>query len=152
MGLLAEAVEESKRNRAVADYITEDAPRDYVDWKEWLQTNRVELNAMTMPQIIAWLDSKMAQYDGKLIPPAEVLQADFDQRVRAKVQNAVRERILREAGFERQVDIAIAAIDRPGGQELIEGVKRLFEQDQARSWRDQIEIAATERTSSDVKP
>ena len=44
--------------------------------------------------------------------------------------------------------IAVAAIDRPDGQELIVSVRRLFEQDQARSWRDQIEITATEQTSA----
>ena len=38
---------------------------------DWLQTNRVELNAMTTPQLIEWLDEKMAEHgDGKLIPPA----------------------------------------------------------------------------------
>ena len=37
---------------------------------EWLQTHRVELNAMTTPQFIAWLDRKMAEHgDGKLVPP-----------------------------------------------------------------------------------
>ena len=69
-------------------------------------------------------------------------------RVRAKVQEAVRERILREAGFEQQVDIAVAAVDRPDGQELTKGVKDLFDQDQARSWRDHIETAAIERLSA----
>jgi hypothetical protein len=37
------------------------------DWEEWLQTHRVELNAMTTPQFIEWLDRKMAEHgDGKL--------------------------------------------------------------------------------------
>ena len=29
------------------------------DWDEWLQTHRIELNAMTTPQLIEWLDEKM---------------------------------------------------------------------------------------------
>jgi hypothetical protein len=66
MGLEVEDVERGERRKPVADYIR--ARRDR-DWEEWLQTHRVELNAMTTPQFIAWLDSKMAQYEGKLIPP-----------------------------------------------------------------------------------
>ena len=49
-----------------------------IDWKEWLQTHRVELNAMTTPQLIEWLDQKMETFGaGKLIPPAEVLEEEL---------------------------------------------------------------------------
>jgi hypothetical protein len=53
----------------LADYVLERegvAP-DGEPWDEWLQTHRIELNAMTTPQFIEWLDSKMAGY-GKLVP------------------------------------------------------------------------------------
>jgi hypothetical protein len=60
MGLEIESIEEKDRRRPVADYVPE-------QWREWLQTHRVELNAMTTPQFIAWLDGKMAEHD-KLIP------------------------------------------------------------------------------------
>src|SRR5207344_1832582 len=47
---------------------------DDIDWDDWLQTHRVELNAMTTPELINWLDDKMQTYgDGKLIPPEDVL-------------------------------------------------------------------------------
>jgi hypothetical protein len=39
---------------------------DDEDWEEWLQTHRIELNAMTTPQLIEWLDEKLAPYEGKL--------------------------------------------------------------------------------------
>jgi hypothetical protein len=46
-----------------------------------LQTHRVELNAMTTPQLIEWLDAKMeAHGDGKLIPPQEVLLDELGDR------------------------------------------------------------------------
>jgi Histidine kinase-, DNA gyrase B-, and HSP90-like ATPase len=66
MDLEIEPIEEKDRQRPVADYVPE-------QWREWLQTHRVELNAMTTPQFIAWLDGKMAEHD-KLIPPAGVLE------------------------------------------------------------------------------
>jgi hypothetical protein len=51
MGLEPEAVEESERYKPVADYVREreDTAPDGSDWEEWLQTNRIELNAMTPP-------------------------------------------------------------------------------------------------------
>ena len=74
MGLEVETVEEKEQRKPVADYVLERDDGD--DWEEWLQTHRVELNAMTTPQFIAWLDGKMAEHgDGKLIPPQDVLEA-----------------------------------------------------------------------------
>lgn len=68
MDLEVEDVEEGGRRKAVADYVGE--RDDDEEWDEWLQAHRVELNAMTTPQFIEWLDGKMADYD-KLIPPHE---------------------------------------------------------------------------------
>jgi len=73
-------------------------------WEEWLQTHRVELNAMTTPQFIEWLDRKMAAHGvGKLVPPASVLTAELEQRIEQKVRATLTERILREAGLDRQL-------------------------------------------------
>ena len=80
MGLEVETVEAGERRKPVADYIKNhdgagdvDANGDDIsdiDWDEWLQTHRVELNAMTTPQLIEWLDRKMETFGaGKLIPP-----------------------------------------------------------------------------------
>ena len=61
MGLEVEDVEEGERRKPVADYVLErEDALPTADWEEWLQTHRVELNAMTTPQFIEWLDGKMA--------------------------------------------------------------------------------------------
>jgi hypothetical protein len=71
-------------------------------WEKWLQTHRVELNAMTTPQFIEWLANKMAEHkDDKLIPPPKVLTAELDEKLEAKVRAIHTERILREAGHRR---------------------------------------------------
>jgi hypothetical protein len=83
MGLEAETVESGDKRKAVAAYVLEreDGVRWNDDrgrwevlgegveaWEEWLQSHRVELNAMTTPEFIAWLDDKMAAHgDGKLV-------------------------------------------------------------------------------------
>lgn len=137
MGLPAEVLESGKRNKPVAEYV---APQ----WRDWLQTNRVELNAMPMPQFLAWLDGKMAKFgNGKLIPPVDVITEDLDDRIELKIRGAVRERILREAGFEDQVAATLDLIERPDSGDLIRGIELLFEEEQKRSWRDHMESVAT---------
>ena len=51
MGLEVETLEASKTRKPTAEYI-KDHDDDGEDWDEWLQTHRVELNAMTTPELI----------------------------------------------------------------------------------------------------
>ena len=63
MGLETEKVMDRKTRAAVADYVL--ARQDGRWWAEWLQKNRYELNAMTMPEFMAWLDAKMVEHGGE---------------------------------------------------------------------------------------
>jgi hypothetical protein len=144
MGLEVEPIEAGDRRKPVGDYVIKHGQAEGRDWEEWLQTNRVELNAMSTPEFIEWLDEKMIDYD-KLIPPAAVLEAELDRRVEEKLRAAITERILREAGLENQLAAAIAAIEKPNSAVLAEGVGCLFQQEPEREWRDHIEAVARER-------
>jgi hypothetical protein len=149
MGLEVENVEEGRRRKPVAQYVLErdDIAPDGNSWDEWLQTHRVELNAMTTPEFIRWLDQKMITHGiGKLVPPAEVLQAELDQSTEEKVRAILTERILREAGLEDQVKTAIRAIKKPTATALAEGVMQSFKQKPDRQWRDHIQAEAAKRT------
>jgi len=147
MGLEIEEVEEKGRRKPVADYVRGRAGVGEV-WEEWLQTNRVELNAMTTPQFIEWLDRKLAGYD-KLIPPADVLEAELNTRVEDKVREAVTERILREANVDAQVAAVIAEIEPPDGTALTAGIKKLFDATPDAQWCDHIESVATKLAADD---
>jgi Topoisomerase 6 subunit A/Spo11, Toprim domain len=137
MGLEVESVETGEKRKPVADYVLSHEG----EWEEWLQTRRVELNAMTTPQFIGWLDGKMTAFD-KLIPPAEVLEKELAERIERKLRQAITERILREAGLDDQVTAAIAAIEKPGASALERGIKELFERQPDREWRNHIEAVA----------
>src|SRR5262249_52872201 len=65
-GLLTEPVERKDGKRVpVAAYVPD-------KWRAWLQKHRSELNSMTTPEFVAWLDKKMARHDtGKVKPPAK---------------------------------------------------------------------------------
>jgi len=99
MGLAVEPVERKGRKiYPVADYVH--GRGDGKKWNDWLQHKRIELNAMTTPQLIAWLDKNMEQHgQGRLVPPADVVAARLEQQVRASVESAVRDTILRENNF-----------------------------------------------------
>jgi hypothetical protein len=149
MGLEVETIKAGDRRKPVADYAAEyPCEEDEETWTEWLQTKRVELNAMSTPEFIAWLDGKMAAYC-KLIPPADVIKAELNNRIDAKVRAAITGRILREAGFENQVATAIAAIEKPNPAVLAEGIRCLFQQESEREWRDHVEAIARERAGED---
>jgi Topoisomerase 6 subunit A/Spo11, Toprim domain len=141
IGLEVETLDEKERQKPVADYVRERDDGDY--WANWLQTNRVELNAMTTPQFIEWLDEKMATSgSGKLIPPDDVLEQELADRIESKVRAALIEHILEEAGLERQIADAFAAIKMPGASSLGKKIKALFKRESDREWRDAIETVA----------
>ena len=146
MGLEVETLEQPKRRKPVAEYVHE--YDDDTDWEDWLQTHRIELNAMTTPQLIDWLDEKMAEFgDGKLIPPDDVLEQELAERIESKVRAAITERILREARLDEQVATAIANIKTPNGKKLRQDTAKLFKQHPDLEWRDHIEAVARKRST-----
>ena len=145
MGLEVETVEGGKRRKAVADYV---GKRDDGDiWEEWLQTHRVELNAMTTPMFIAWLDQKMVEHgSGKLIPPPEILEAELAERIENKVRANLTAQILREADLEGRTAAALAKIERPSATVLAKEIEKMFAEESHREWRDHIEAIAVKKT------
>ena len=147
MGLEVEDVKEGEKRKPVASYVLDHAG----DYEDWLQTRRVELNAMTTPQFVEWLDGKMAVYD-KLIPPAEVLEKELAECVEKKIRAAITERILREARLDDQVTAAIAAIAKPNAATLERGIKESFETEPEREWRNHVEAVAAKLAEPEGGP
>lgn len=105
------------RKLPVADYV-----RDYDEdgefdpplhsgcyrWAAWLQGRRVELNAMTSPQFLEWLDRKVAEHDrGKVVPPEGVLRARLREQTEAALRERLAGQILRDAGLDELVSRAL---------------------------------------------
>ena len=142
LGLEVEDVEANDRSKPVAEYIL---ARDDEDWEDWLQSHRVELNAMTTPEFIDWLDAKMIEHeDGKLIPPAAVIEKELEERLQVRVRDRITERILAEANLEGQVREALKAIERPSHAELKSGIKLMFDGSPEHEWRAHIEAVVAE--------
>ncbi|MDR3566331.1 MAG: hypothetical protein P4N59_33560 [Negativicutes bacterium] len=104
MGLEVETAERAIGRRPVAGYLAD-------EWREWLQDNRVELNAMTSPQFLEWLEVKISAHGvRKVVPDNQVMRKTLQEEVIALTAQQVQEQILREAGYDHRVRQAIQAI------------------------------------------
>jgi hypothetical protein len=129
MGLAVEEVSNGKR-QALADYVpAADAA--------WLQTHRIELNAMTTPQFLDWLDRKFAKHT-KLIPPVDVMRAELEENLRKALERDIINQILEEAGIDDLVEEAFEerAKDLDAlTKKLKAKVTRELDKDQSQPWR-----------------
>lgn len=144
MDLQVEDVKDRERRAPVADYVSQHAP-DHKDWTEWLQEHRVELNAMTTPQFLAWLDAKMHEHEGeKVVPPAPVVAAEMTRRLEQHVRQAIVERVLREARLDEQVQAAMGTLLVPTGDELVDSTKEWLGEHQDEHWTGFIDKTASD--------
>jgi hypothetical protein len=141
MGLEPEQIEVLKNGRPVAKYVSPEGTA-------WLQENRVELNAMTSPQFIAWLDSKMAQHDGaKLVPPCRVMEQQLTVTTRQKVKANITTRILAAAEIENQVDNALELLSSDvalAKRQLEPFTRAQLQHNAAQWWAAPVEVLAEE--------
>ena len=146
MGLEVEDVERGDERKPVADYVLErkdPLPTATLGGMAADPSRRTErddhaaVHRMARPQ-----DGRVRQAH----PAAGGARGGAGRADREKVRAAITERILREAGFENQVAAAIAAIEKPDGAVLAEGIKDLFKQEPDREWRDHIETEAKKST------
>ncbi len=114
----------------------------------WYQSNRYELNAMTAPQLIAWLDRKMEEHAaGKVVPPENVMREELGARLEARVREIETERILREAGLDAIVAARVEALAddvAAAGSTLDDDVRDALDDEPTDSWRSVVENLADE--------
>jgi len=70
----------------------------------------VELNAMTTEAFIAWLDGKMADRGGKVIPPDHILMDRLRDETHDALTTRISARILADADLDGQVAAAEVAL------------------------------------------
>lgn len=132
MGLEIEHLDKTNKMRPVATYVTSQC-------EEWLQHNRVELNAMSTPQLIDWLESKMAQHaSGKLIPPETVLYNELKNVAELETKRRVKEAILKAQKYDEQVQMACEKLNArlvEAAQSLKDEVSNELKRDPYQSWR-----------------
>lgn len=147
MELQVEKVERKSGKVAVAQYVRDRGER----WERWLQTQRVELNAMDSASFLTWLDEKMAKHSqGKVVPPADVLTAKLVESTLAKIRERLTDKILREAKIDEQVEIKYGETDLINGDRLRMEVEVALDKVPANLWTVPIEHAAEQQAANVV--
>jgi hypothetical protein len=143
MGLQVETFK-PKKPLPVARYVKEYDRDNNTEWGDWLQTQRVELNAMTSPQFLEWLDNAMDPYnDGKVIPPKPILRTHLLGAAEASIRQKLTEQILFDAGLEGQVQRRMQEALPKLEQIDVEGrVKLLLNQVPERRWDEPLKAIA----------
>ena len=100
MGLPVEEFKRKKRAVPVAAYVSD-------DWREWLQTRRVELDAMEPDAFLSWMDEKMEAYAGKLVPPEPVLRERLEGQVKERLRRKFTEEAIRAARVDESTEAAL---------------------------------------------
>jgi hypothetical protein len=100
------------------------------------------LNAFTTPQFLAWLDEKMAAYEGKVIPPTPVLEGRLNDQVREQLRESITKRVLEKAKIDDQVDEAMAARSEKladAAEDLSDRVAGELEDNPQRHWAEVVD-------------
>jgi hypothetical protein len=141
MGLPSEKVDRSK-GKSPAGYVSSEE-------RDWLKRHRIELNAMTTPQFLSWLDRKMEQFEPKkLIPPSEVIQEKFEGELFSSVEGAVTEKILREARAKEQIQAAFEETkEKVAGESWGQEIREALDKNPALGWRAPVKVIAEEIVS-----
>jgi hypothetical protein len=143
MELEVEDVDAGQRRKPIAAYVPADS-------QDWLRHHRVELNAMTTPQFVAWLDDKMAAFgNGKLLPPAGALTDELSNTLEERLERRITEQILRDARIGEKIAAALQKIDLPMPEELCTLVQATLLDHPAASWRAAIERVADQLLTSE---
>jgi hypothetical protein len=145
MGLTEEPAKRKSGRVPVASYVPP-------QWREWLQEYRVELDSMTVPVFLDWLDGKFAPFEnnqvrGKVVPPQDVLKGALEGGVETLARQAIASRILTESDVDGQVRAAVRAvmplIDKQA-PELEQLVADALKKELTNSWTDPIQRRAAE--------
>jgi hypothetical protein len=181
-GLLREKAErKSSKRRAVADYIKErDAANDAdghsnnePHWGTWLQNWRVELNAMTTAEFVAWMNVQFKKHGAtKVIPSEELALESVSASIKEKLADAaddeVREERKEELGelqrlmdeledeieeeTKERAEARFKEIELPDSAQIVKEIKEWLKQSNHSHWRNSIDHVATGLIPEEQRP
>lgn len=135
--LSAELAPRLTERERIAFMGTETAPES-----SWFDCERIELNAFTSPQFIAFVEEKLTEHqaDTKLVPPVDTLQTVIRQTIQPELSEIVRTEILRRLDVDGMVQRVLASAHVQGIEEgAVRGVSEaevtdLLGRDRMRPW------------------
>jgi len=116
----------------------------YSDYQHWFQGKRVELNAMSSPIFIKWIESKLDQYLDKVIPPKEHIKPLVNQKTESFLKLKLKEKIMQQLNIDALVEAAYQDYKIPVEQQIkkmdfVEEIETAFEADETLSWENPLD-------------
>ena len=116
----------------------------YSDYQHWFQGKRVELNAMSSPIFIKWIESKLDQYLDKVIPPKEHISPLVNQKTESLLKLKLKEKIMQQLNIDALVEAAYQDYKIPVEQQInkmdfVEEIETAFEADETLSWENPLD-------------
>lgn len=123
-------------------------------YEDWLQSNRVELNAMTTPEFMNWLDDKMSLCgNGKILPPPDVAEEELTGELERQVEEMLKEKILKENHFKDKVTEEMKILSPAYSQKgnyFVRVIDRVYSKETAIFWKEIMKEAAGDIIAEDV--
>ncbi|MBC7106373.1 MAG: ATP-binding protein, partial [Firmicutes bacterium] len=148
MGLQAE---EFTRQQDIPQGVKEDLTELEEEWfigrkvgkKSWV-CRRIELNAMSAPQLISYIEAKLAEHGAtaKVLPPGNVVQVHAEEFYHALAAELAERRILELLDVPSLVRRALEQAGRADFEGLREKLAELLAANPPESWRDLAEAEA----------
>ena len=111
----------------------------YWDYQDWFQGKRVELNAMSSPVFIKWIESKLDQYLEKVIPPDTHITPLVTQKTESLLKLKLKQKIMQQLNIDALVETAYQDYKTPVENQIqkmdfVEEIETAFEEDETLSW------------------
>lgn len=108
--------------------------------KAWI-CRRIELNAMSAPQLVDYIETKLAEHGAtaKVLPPEDVVGAYAEELFRTLVREFAEQRILEMLNVPELIQRALAAVGNVNFTGLRKALAAQLAVNPPESWRDMIE-------------
>lgn len=150
MGLSPEKTATKDRKAPVANYVINYDNQHDTNWKGWLQQYRIEINQLTTPQFIKYVDDQIAKHGnaGKVIPPDVVIQKRLDEETTRLIHDKALELLQSEIDAkEAELKGRVAVVDIKTVRDFV--VEYLTDVP-ADSWKDAVDECAGELVDEEL--
>lgn len=157
MGLQAE---EFTRQQDIPQGVKEDLTELEEEWfigrkvgkKSWV-CRRIELNAMSAPQLVAFIETKLAEHGAatKVLPPEDVVTAHAEEFYQTLAERLAEQRILELLDVPSLVARALEAAGRTDFSGLRDRLAEVLASNPPESWRDLAEAEARKAAAEALK-
>jgi hypothetical protein len=120
--------------------------------KAWI-CKRVELNAMSAPQLIEYIEAKLVEAGAtaKVLPPEDVVRTEATEKHRGTLIGLAEQEIMSRLGVPRMVQRVLDVVGKPDFSRLRNDLSEKLASNPPENWRKMAETEATDVVQKALK-